>query len=389
MTNGSILSGTNLDISENKNSRFIDRETSQRITSLRYILSVLVVFIHNNFTAEKLADSLAEGNRIPLFVQSAAGEWIQFIISSGLAECSVPLFFMFSAYLFFKKDTPYKVMLKKKAMGLLLPYFVWIVLNILLVMLGKLFVATLNPSLLLNPEKIPVLAWSFQDWLKAFTGFGFDKYNHPYVGQFWFVRDLLVLFMISPVLRIIYRRFPKTSVILCIFIYVSDVVPQCPGLNKTALLFFTLGYFWAQQDFSPFIFADSFRWSELLILFAFSVFGCNTLFKGNSVCSALVVLFSALIFLKLSGIISKNQRTFSLAEKLSPFSFFLFAIHMPFLLGCVQKLWILFLPMENPAFCLIEYFGVNILIVALGTSMGFVLRKICPQLFSILNGGRK
>ena len=153
MTNGTAFSGKNQDISENKPSSLIDGETSRRITSLRYILSVLVVFIHNNFTAEKLADSLAEGNRIPIFEQNTLGEWIQFMISSGLGSCAVPLFFMFSAYLFFKKDTPYKNMLKKKTRGLLLPYFVWIALNIALVTLVKLFATRLNPSLLVNPER--------------------------------------------------------------------------------------------------------------------------------------------------------------------------------------------------------------------------------------------
>ena len=101
MTNGTELSGNNQDISENKTARFIDVETSHRITSLRYILSVLVVFIHNNFTAEKLAESLAEGNRIPIFVQSAAGEWIQFVISSALGSCAVPLFFSVQRILVF------------------------------------------------------------------------------------------------------------------------------------------------------------------------------------------------------------------------------------------------------------------------------------------------
>lgn len=388
MTNGTEFSGKNQNISENKIVQLIDGETSRRITSLRYILSVLVVFIHNNFTAEKLAESLAEGNRIPVFAQSAAGEWIQFVISSGLGSCAVPLFFMFSAYLFFKKDAPYKLMLKKKTRGLLLPYFVWIALNIAFVTFGKLFAARLNPSLLVNPEKIPVLTWSVLDWLKAFSGFCFDKFNHPYVGQFWFVRDLVILFLISPVLRVIYRKFPKTSLIFCVFIYISGVAPQGLDSDRAALLFFTLGYFWAERDFSPFAFADSFRWTELFAMFAFSVLGCNLFFKGNSVCSALMVLFSALIFLKLSGSISKNQKTFNLAEKFSPFSFFLFAIHMPFLLACVQNLWLRFLPMKNPAFCLLEYFGANIVIAALGTLAGIILRKICPPLFSVLNGGR-
>lgn len=36
----------------------IDAQTSHRITSLRFLLAVLVVFIHNNFTAENLAKTL-------------------------------------------------------------------------------------------------------------------------------------------------------------------------------------------------------------------------------------------------------------------------------------------------------------------------------------------
>ena len=92
--------------------------------------------------------------------------------------------------------------------------------------------------------------------------------------------------------------------------------------------------------------------------------------------------------MKLSGLISRNKKIFDFAEKISPFSFFLFAVHMPFLLACVQNLWLRFLPMKNPAFCQLEYFGANIVIVALGTFAGFILRKICPPLFSILNGGR-
>lgn len=387
MTNESAFSEARQEIPENHSS-FIDSETSRRITSLRYILSVLVVFIHNNFTAENLADSVAKGYKVPVFAQNVAGEWIQSAISSGLGVCAVPLFFMFSAYLFFKKDMPYKVMLRKKSKGLFLPYLVWIALNIAFVTLTKFFAAKLNPSLLVNPEKIPFLTWGVLDYLKAFTGFGFDQYNHPFVGQFWFVRDLLILFLLSPVLRFIYGRFPKTSLIFCVFIYISGVTSQGFDSDRAALLFFTLGYFWAKTDFSPFKFADSFGWPELLAGFAFFIAGGNLFFKGNSVCYAMKVLFSCLIFLKLSGEISRNQKTFSIAQKLSLFSFFLFAVHMPFLLACVQNLWLYFLPMKTPAFCLLEYFGGNIAIIFLGTFAGFVLRKICPPLFSVLNGGR-
>lgn len=56
----------------------------------------------------------------------------------------------------------------------------------------------------------------------------------------------------------------------------------------------------------------------------FSLLCDKVFFPGNSVCTALVVLFSCLIFLKLSAGISKNQKTFKVAEKFAPFSFFSF-----------------------------------------------------------------
>ena len=61
---------------------------------------------------------------------------------------------------------------------------------------------------------------------------------------------------------------------------------------------------------------------------------------------------------------------------------------MPLLSEYLKKLWIHFFPMKNGFFCLFEYFGVTILIVVIGTGIGIVLKKICPKLFILLNGGR-
>lgn len=44
--------------------------------------------------------------------------------------------------------------------------------------------------------------------------------------------------------------------------------------------------------------------------------------------------------------------------------------------------------MKNGFFCLAEYFCVNILVILTGTLAGIILKKICPPLFKILNGGR-
>ncbi|MGN0728033.1 hypothetical protein [Treponema sp.] len=61
---------------------------------------------------------------------------------------------------------------------------------------------------------------------------------------------------------------------------------------------------------------------------------------------------------------------------------------MPVLNKILRKIWLKFLPMKNPFFCLAEYFGVTVLTVAIGTALGILLKKICPKFFALLTGGR-
>ena len=93
----------------------VEREISRRITSLRFLLAVFVVFIHNNFTAKRVAEIFQDTGVQTAFCQNAFGKWIQMFISQGIARCAVPLFFLFAAYLAARKEDSYPVMLRKKA----------------------------------------------------------------------------------------------------------------------------------------------------------------------------------------------------------------------------------------------------------------------------------
>lgn len=43
--------------------QIVSEETSKRITSLRFLLIVFVVFIHNYYTEAKIAESVANGGK--------------------------------------------------------------------------------------------------------------------------------------------------------------------------------------------------------------------------------------------------------------------------------------------------------------------------------------
>ena len=77
----------------------IPKETSMRITSLRFLLAIFVVFIHNNFTVEYIAQLVEHGAEEIYFKPNIVSEWIQLVITQGITQCAVPLFFLFAAYL--------------------------------------------------------------------------------------------------------------------------------------------------------------------------------------------------------------------------------------------------------------------------------------------------
>lgn len=52
----------------------ISEETSKRITSLRFLLAILVVFIHNNFTPEKILESASVSGAATLFCPNSFTE---------------------------------------------------------------------------------------------------------------------------------------------------------------------------------------------------------------------------------------------------------------------------------------------------------------------------
>ena len=368
----------------------IGRETSRRITSLRFLLAVFVVFIHNNFTAESIAQAFEQNGTLIAFNQGAAGKWIQLFISGGIARCAVPLFFLFAAYLQFKKGDFYGTLLRKKAKSLVLPFVLWPVLNIALFVGMKLAVARLVPGLLARLDVIPQFSWTAADWLHAFFGYEDMENGRTFGGylvQMWFVRDLFILIVLSPLLCRAARSFPVCTLVAVSFFYFSDVRPLMVAAQ--ALFYYVLGFFWAEYDVPLFGIAERVKWRALIPLYLALWLATWLAFGEYSPCYWFMVLAACLIMLKCSALIERNERTFAAAEYLAPMSFWLFAIHNPLLNGFLVKLWLHFFPMTTPARCLAEYFCVNILTVALGTASGLLLRKICPPLFSVLNGGRK
>ena len=372
-----------------KQTQKIDENTSKRITALRFLLIVLVVFIHNNFKEASLADDFANGITVPLFNQGVFGKWLQLFISDGLARSAVPLFFLFASYLQAKKDDSYLDLLKKKAKSIFVPFVLWTTFYIVGFNGLKICLIQFAPSFVQHPDDT-FLKWSARDWLYNVLGFfkfPDDSPNVPrIVFQFWFLRDLLILFILSPILKFFVKKYPAFLLFSVSFIYIIPL--HVYFVDAQALFYYSLGLYWGLYDIPLFEKIDKIGWAESIATFLLSFFIAYRFFPSNLTVYWLMIFASCVLLLKLSAVITAHEKLFALASYLSDFSFFLFAFHTPFLQRVILKAWISFFPMKNQFFCIFEYFGVNILTVLIGTGIGISLKKISPRFFGFITGGR-
>lgn len=112
-----------------------------------------------------------------------------------ISRIAVPLFYIVSGYLFCKTTIltlqDYRCKLQKRLKTLILPYLIW---N-MLVAIAYYLMSVLAPSLL--GGRICFENFSLLDFLRIFWD-GNDGY--PYNNPFWFIRNLLVVILFTPII---------------------------------------------------------------------------------------------------------------------------------------------------------------------------------------------
>lgn len=179
--------------------RLPDRETSQTIGLLRWVLMFLVVLIHTNLVADTGCEGTLYGQ---LYHYAGHVVWL-----------ANPLFFLISGYLFVASSEAFTMKLfLRKCRGRLrtwvVPYLLWN--TVFLLFYGV--VGLLLPSVL--GEIPPLGEMSFADILRAYwciRGEGFN--SGPIDGPLWFLRDLMVIALFTPLFHRIVR-IHKLSLLL-------------------------------------------------------------------------------------------------------------------------------------------------------------------------------
>lgn len=200
--------------------------TSDVISQLRLPLIILVTYAHSYGQVD-------EGYRL-LSSDWDTYQFLKLLVSQTLVKVVVPVFFIISGYLFFANVREWSVNVYRQKIirrfkTLLLPYLLW---NLLMAV--KLRTFSWNMFWVYGDHAGMQIDWlGNENWMTA-----------PANMPLWFLRDLMVVSLLTPIIYILLKRFGWYVMTPLTLLYLSGVGAfAIPGLSMYSVFFFSLGAF--------------------------------------------------------------------------------------------------------------------------------------------------
>jgi peptidoglycan/LPS O-acetylase OafA/YrhL len=346
-----------------------------RLDVLRFPLIVLIVYLHaTGFTA-----NFADGSRTLANADIVMG--VQ-AITGSIARIAVPLFFMMSGFLFFRgtafSAAIYGAKLRSRVKSLLIPFLFWNLALFALVAVGQ-HVPRLAPFF--NGQTAPLTAMSPFQMIDAVIGIT----RYPTAYQFWFIRDLMVLVVLSPLWWLAARYAGWVALAALAIGWVFNIWPvPIPAIEPA--LFFYLGSFVAIRGWSLFA-VDRFGWWLVPLFVLLLGLDCAEALAYRTDYSLHPVMVVGLILaLKVSRWLAESDRWRARLVTLGGASFFVFAAHEP-LVTIGKKLAFHTLPMTAGT-VLVTYAVLPVLVICLTLAGYRLLLKTVPGFLRLIIGGR-
>lgn len=330
------------------------------INFFKLLLILGVVSIHSNVLVEidKPVDN--------------AGYMVVDFLASKLTFICVPCFFILSGYLFFNNITRFNMQVYKKKLrsrfySLLLPYFLWNLIALALTIVKVLFFNYPSHGLIENGHL---------SLLKLFEGFVDYTDGYPYAFAFWFIRNLIVFVITSPIVALVIRK--RWGIILLIPLLLLDI-------NLRGFEYFIMGGWFAAY------------YKELKVD-GVSAVSSIAIWIGVAVLSEfieldywLAVKFVAVIcaFLGLLNLIRTHRYRLDniYSRTLIASTFFIYAFHQ---LYCtvIRKSFENLFGLESSSGIILSYILSFLVLVGISFTLWLICRRLFPTATRLLGGNR-
>lgn len=344
-----------------------DKATSITIDNIRFPLAVLVVFIHSFglpgvMTLDIDAMQSAPLNHINIY------NYIRILFSDTLPRLAVPAFFVISGYYFFFKSTwnrsTYTKKLRRRIFTLLIPYVLW---NFLFLLRANHF----HPANISAIELLRAITW------------------YPADFPLWFIRQLIVLVTLSPIIHYVISRFGKLTIALGVAIVTLGNFATTSAI-ESSLFWFGVGSYFSIKgiDFVELGKRHARIPAILALLFALIAAWNNNFYTtiGDVAHRAFLITGVAALF-GFAGLLEEKTGGKKLNATLKDSVFFIYALHVLIILNIGPYLNALFAS-HTPLIMTLRYFATPVATIVICTLMYALLRKMMPKPLAILTGSR-
>ncbi len=356
---------------------------SRKIKFLSLFLIVGVVFTHTyNYKDAFLTPTttISEGFNL--------GAMFEYFISNGLTRFTVPMFFAFSGYLFFRtfrfslKSYGYK--LKSRFFSLFIPFVIWTAVAGLFLLAISYFepfasLPIVNEKIGFAKENgiVGILSW----------------FLNPPAFQLWYVQQLMIFTVISPLIYILIKYTKGIIIAPFIILWLIDLSFI---INSEAILFFMLGAYIAIFDKESFVLQKESKIFTVVITLIWVTI--NIIKTYIAALSETTPLYLAKLFLTKSSVILGIVAMWLLFDHivkrienkkglllLSSHMFFIYTLHEPLLHICYQ---LGLTTSASTAAHIALYICMPISIIAFSVIISMFVRKVCLPLHRVLTGNR-
>lgn len=363
----------------------MNENLSKAISFLRFPLILGIIFIHNSY-------SIHEVNRY----KSLGYEIYHLICSFGsgvFPSVCVPTFFFISGFLFFNGVSSftinqYREKLRKRFFSLFIPYLLWNVVPVIIILVKAIY----SGYFLEFESKRNIIGffWDYKDGGSLINVFGWNvPIAYPINGPLWYVRDLILMCILSPVVYWIVRFFKLFGIFIFALIYIFSIWPNTIFLMlANSLCFFSLGSYFSilrKRLYNERIAIVLFLlWVIILItvyVFHFAPQVNNIIVRAANVLGVFAIINFATYVL--SGI------HFSWPKLFVESVFFVYAAHTIYINGIVGVYFLpSLIPGDHYALLILKYLLSPLFVWGICLAFYYILKKWAPFLLFYMNGGR-
>lgn len=203
----------------------------------------------------------------------------------------------------------------------------------------------------------------------------------------WYVRDLIVVVLCSPLLyRLIKGGGILVGIIGAIWFFFN---PEFCGVDTTGFFFFTLGGYFAVKNINITEDVNS-RYKMILILLWLVIVIVDMVFRGTNyhhVLHNITILIGLSAMYICTASILNTRKDINIPACLASTTFFIYSLHGLFVAPLRKALCLIIQPTSNVA-SVATYMLSVLATITLSIIAYYMLKCLSPRFCSVLNGGR-